>query len=532
MKLTKDELETMPKNQMIDTILTLQKNEENLTKANEHLLEQLRIACHRTYGRKTETASSLYEQQQLDLGIFNEAEAEADNAAEEPDIEKAVPKKPKKKGDKAEKLKRITNRREEHKTLSVEELNQKYGEGEWKELPQHIIYKLEHHQEYFEVVEYHIHSYAKNDNQTIVRAPKPAELFPKCIATPSLIASFITNKYAAAVPLYRQESLLLMEDIQISRAVMASWIIKTSEEYLKYLFEAMKQELLKQRLLHADETPLQVTKDGRPAGSKSYMWVYRTNPEISEKNIVLYEYCKTRGSKNPEEFLKGFRGIVVCDGWGAYHKLEKEHPGEYKVAGCWVHLKRKFVLVVKIDGKKIKGTLASTAVKKIQKIFHEENKIEKLPPDQHLAKRQEVIKPLVDEFFEWIRQKRKYVDQSSETGKGFTYALNQEPYLRAFLDNPDIPMDNNYAEQAIRPFTVGRKNWVMIDTEKGAEASAVIYSIIETAKANNLRIYDYLKYVLEELMVSFSNGNHEIPERLLPWSRELPQELHLKYTRA
>lgn len=393
----------------------------------------------------------------------------------------------------------------------------------WKKLPDELVFKLEHHPESFEAVTYHIGVYAKNDDETIVRATRPVDPFPKSIATPTLVSGIITAKYVNAVPLYRQEKAYEANDINISRATMANWVIKASESHLEKFYEQIKEEMMKQSLLHADETPFEVTKDGRQARSKSYMWVYRSGKNADIK-AVLYDYCYTRGHANPEAFLEDFSGTLVCDGYGAYHQLENENPGKYRIAGCWVHLKRKFTDVTKAV-KKAKGTSADTAVKKIQKIYHEEHLIEDLPPEEHLRKRKEKIEPLVDEFFDWIRRKINVIDSTSATGRGFQYALNQEKYLRTFLEDASIPLDNNAAEIAIRPFTVGRKNWVLIDTPKGARASAVIYSLVETAKANKLKVYPYIAYLLEELPKYTFTGK-DIPASLLPWSKDLPKDIY------
>lgn len=528
-KLSEKALNEMPKEALIPMILILQDNVEQLTKAVENLSEQIRIMNQRAYGRKTESAVYV-NQLQMDL-VFNEAEVLSDRNEPEPTLDEAAPRKPKKKGAKQDKLKKITNHRDIDLTISKEELDREYGEGKWKEMPEKLVYKLEHNPASFEAITYHVHVYAKNDNQTIVRAKSPVELFSKSIVTPSLLASIIHGKYVNAVPLYRLEQMFSQNNVEISRNVMANWVIKAAQEYFKYFYEAMKEVMIKSSLLHADETPFQVLhEDGRTASQKSYMWVYRTNVNTPGPKAVLYQYCRTRGHENPERFLADFVGKLVCDGYGAYHELERENPHKFTVAGCWVHCKREFVTIVKADGKKYECTLAAEAVRKIQKIYHEEHKIENLPPDEHLAKRQEIIKPLVDDFFDWVKEKQYLVDEKSSAGKAFTYALNQEKYLRVFLTDPAVPLDNNAAEIAIRPFTIGRKNWMFSDTEKGAESSAIIYSIVETAKAYHLRLYDYLKYLLEELPKVMINGNRDIPDRLFPWSDELPERLRKSYT--
>ena len=531
---TRDDLEKMPFSTVITMLLQAFDTIKQMSKTIDNLTEQVRIMNQRSYGRKTEAINnSHFKQEALDLG-FNEAEAVSDTNEPEPSLGEAAPDekdgekgkgKHKQKGDKEAKLKKITNHRDVMVELSEEELNARFGEGKWKKIGEEPIWKLEHHPASFEAVTYHICIYAKNDNQTIVRADKPVEMFQKSICTPSLLASIIFAKYVNAVPLNRQEKVYRDNDVFITRATMANWVIKAADEYLSYLYEAMKAEIMKNSLLHADETPVTVVRDGRAAGAESFMWVYRTNAKLTKKHLVMFQYCKTRGYQNPESFLKDFKGTLVTDAYGAYHKLEKTYPEKFKVAGCWVHAKRKVAEIVKSAKKDPTGSLADTAVKKIQLIYHAEHRIEDLPPEKHLKMRKELVKDLVDDFFTWVKEVRDTTDSQSATGQGFTYVLNQEKYLRAFLDNPDIPLDNNTAERAIRPVTLGRKNWVIIDTIKGADASAMIYSIVETAKANNLRTYDYLNYLLEELPKCMVGTKIEIPDRLLPWSDELPKSI-------
>lgn len=522
--LSENELKNMSKDALVDLIMGLQSSMNELNRTVDLLSESIRVMNQRSYGRKTETASPL--QMKLDLE-FNEAEALADPHEEEPALEEAAPKRKKRPvGKRKEDLEKITNHREVPIEIPEEELDQKFGKGQWKRLPDQIITKLEHIPASFEAVTYRIGVYAAKDNETIVRADKPVELWPNSIATPSLVSSIMFAKYINAVPLYRQEMAYADNNVNISRATMANWMIAASEKYLSYYVEEMHKKLIKQNYLHADETPVKVTKDGRETGTKSYMWVYTTMNQKDVPKIVLYDYRKTRSHEHPKEFLQGFSGTLTCDGYDAYHALEKEDPESFTVAGCWVHAKRKYAEIVKADGKqKAKGTLADKAVKKIAKIFYENNKLDDLSPEERLEGRQKKIKPMVDEYFDWVRKNQKYVDPASQTGKAFTYSLNQEKYLRTFLDDPVLVMDNNTAERAIRPFTTGRKNWVMIDTIKGAQASAVLYSLAETSKANGLRSYEYFRYLLTELPKYIHDFETEIPESLFPWSEEFPKEL-------
>lgn len=520
-KLSKETLMNMSNEALVEIILLLQNNIEQLNHNVELLTEQIRINNQRKFGRSSETTSALFELQQFDLA-FNEAEASKDESAKEPTIEQ-LPKKKKQKGTKENNLKKIANHREVVIEMTTEELNKKYGEGKWKKLPMETIVKLEHHPAFFEVVTYKIGVYAKNDNETIVRAEKPQELLPGSIVTPSLMSSILFAKYVNAVPLYRQEQAYQSNDVYICRQNMANWTIKMSNMYFKTYFDEMKKRMMHEKILNVDETPFLVTKDGRQAGSKSYMWVYRSS---NDKKIVLYDYQLTRKAEHPQKFLKDYDGIIVSDGYAAYHKLEKLQPDKFKVAGCWAHLKRIFATVIKSAGKEAsKGTIAEEASLRITKLYHMDNKGKDMTPEERNKYRQEIIKPLVDEFFEWAKVTQPKVLANSETGKGLQYAINQEQYLRTFLSNSIIPLDNNAAERSIRPFCLGKKNWVMIDTIQGAEASAIIYSIVETAKANDLKIYDYLKYLLEELPKYTKPFDSKLPTKLFPWSPDFPQEL-------
>ena len=525
---TTEQLEKIPVEILAKMYMEIMQSNAELKRTVELLTEQIRIMNQRNYGRKTESSSQLFDklQPQLDLG-FNEPEAAADKNEKEPGLDEVKPHRRKQKGTKKNNLAKITNHRDVNIEISEEELDEKFGKGKWKKLPDQIIEKLEHHPAFFEVVSYHIGVYAADDNQTIVRAEKPVEMFQKSVCTPSLLSSIIFAKYVNHVPLYRQEQVYSANEVFINRRVMANWVIRAAQEYLQYIFDKMRDVLISRRYLHADETPFLVNKDGRPANSKSYMWVYRTTTDEAEPQIVLYQYCHTRGHQNPKTFLDGFKGTLITDGYQVYHKLEKETPDQFKVAGCWVHCKRKFSEIVKASGKaRGTGLLAEEGVKKISEIYKVDKTIhnETTEEGEILKKRQDIIGPLVDEFFTWVKQNSEWVDEESAIGKAFTYAKNQKKYLREFLNDGNVPLDNNAAERAIRPFCIGRKNWIMIDTPAGADSSSVIYSIVETARANNLNMYEYMKYLLEELPEIIQKGK-EVPDRLMPWSSELPDKV-------
>ena len=252
---------------------------------------------------------------------------------------------------------------------------------------------------------------------------------------------------------------------------------------------------------------------------------YKELPDES-KPIVLYDYQKTRKLDHPREFLKDIKGIVITDGYQVYHSIEKLRQ-DITVAGCWVHAKRKFSEINKAFGHGSKReAISHEAVDRISMMFMLDKELNDLSKSERESKRQSVLKPLVDDFFVWTKDVYSKTANKSALGEALRYCINQEQYLRVFLTNGDVPMDNNAAERAIRPFTIGRKNWVMIDTIKGAEASAIIYSIVETAKANNLRTYDYLELLLTEIPNHMDDKNFDYFEKLMPWSDYVQEKCH------
>ena len=217
---------------------------------------------------------------------------------------------------------------------------------------------------------------------------------------------------------------------------------------------------------------------------------------------------------------------MVTDGYQVYHSIDKERQ-DLTVAGCWVHSKRKFSEINKAFGHGSKReTMSHEAEDRISKMFAIDKSFDGLSIKEREKRRQSELKPLVDDFFTWAKETYSKTANKSALGQALSYCINQEQYLRVFLDNGSVPMDNNAAERAIRPFTVGRKNWVLIDTIKGAKASAVIYSLVETAKANNLRTYEYLELLLTEIPNHLDDKNFDYFENLMPWSDYVKERCH------
>ena len=267
-----------------------------------------------------------------------------------------------------------------------------------------------------------------------------------------------------------------------------------------------------------------------------YMWVHLTGELSPVPKIVVYEYQKTRHSGHPREYYKKFNGILMTDGLEQYHKLAREHEGIVN-ANCFAHARRHFANAIKAMGKgnkeAVESSVAYKALVRIGAVYKLEETLKNLSPEDRLKERQASIKPLVEEYFAWVKEvlASSIVLPKSETVKGLNYSINQEEYLKVFLTDGEVPIDDSASERALRNFTIGRKNWMTINTVRGAQASAIIYSITETARANNLNVYYYIKHLLTELpQLVDENGNIEqaMLEPLMPWSKNLPADCYSK----
>lgn len=411
-------------------------------------------------------------------------------------------------------------------TLSEEKLQDVFGTDGWKQLPDEIYKRVRVQPAVYTVEEHHVAVYAGKDNQTIIKADRPKNLLRNSLLTPSLAASIMNAKYVNGLPLYRISQEFLRNDIHISRQVMVNWMIQCADRYLGILYDRLHKEMYQFHVLQADETPVMVTKDGRPVNSKSYMWIYRTGKSYADTPIILYEYQRTRKADHPEEFLKDFKGIVVCDGYSAYRKLDRENP-DIVFAGCWSHARRRFAEALKAlpkaAQKNAKETVAYEAVSRIAAIYHLDNQMEGQPAKVRKMYRQANIRPLVEAFFAWAKEIQiKNQLSRGKTLDGINYCINQEVSLKAFLEDGDIPMDNNATESALRSFCLHKHTWKLIDSLDGANASAIIYSITETAKANNLNPFRYLEHVLTVLKDHQDDREYSFINDILPWSEKLP----------
>ena len=534
--------------QQTDSFHLLQKQNETIQAQNEALLkqvadlrEQIAILTNRMFGNKSERNTQIPGQLSLNLDdpstAFNEAEALVEEGyPEEPGIDEVIDKKrrrtPRPKGKRDVDLKDIPTTREDH-YLSKEELDKKFPHG-WKQLDDEVYKELKRIPESYEAVEHHIGVYAgTGEGDTIVRGKAPKRLLSHSILTPSLAASVFTAKYINAVPLNRLSEWYSYSGVNISRQVMAGWIIRLDDYYLGPVHQRLKEELFASHVIHCDETPFKMTgeKDEGDPKSKDYMWVYHATGKSRGHPVYLYEYDNgSRAASVPDAYLKKYQGVLVTDGYASYHTLEKRRPDDLKVAGCWIHCKRKFHEIVKVIGNVRNATpgqkVALEAERRISAIIHTDNMYKDSSCEERLENRRQSVTPLVNAFFTWVNETaaRKDLDKSSALNTALNYALNQEKYLRTFLEDPEVPTNNNDAERSIKKFCVGKHSWHIIDSKRGAKASAMMYSLAETAKANRLNPYKYFEYLLEQL-VEHPRGNvpEDVLKDLMPWSNKLPE---------
>ncbi len=508
---------------------------DQMTAELKKLSDQIAISNRRRFGRSSEVMNdpnqlTIRFLEDGTLAFFNEAEAVSDPDVKEPETletEEPEGKTAKRKKSTGKKKKDIEGLPTEIVThyLSDAELIKRFGVDGWKRLPDQVIRHYLFVPAEVKVEEHHIGVYAAKDESGIEKAPHPRQLLRGSLVSASLAAAIINGKYVNALPLYRLEQEFERYGLTIPRVNMANWMIRLAEDYFGILYDYLHKQLYTYPVIQADETPVLVNKDGRPAGSKSYMWVYRSGYLYKDKQIILYNYQKTRNASHPRTFLFGYSGICVTDGYQVYHTLENERE-DLTIAGCWVHMRRRWEDVLStIPKEQQKKTTSYLIMKHIQAIYREEGKLKELSSADRLNQRQRIIKPMVDAFFAYLKQNEDSFAKTEKVQDALHYALNQEKHLRVFLDYGDVPIDNNASERAIRGFCVGKKNWQMIDTINGANSSAILYSIAETAKANNLKPYDYFKYLLEEIPKHLEDTDRTFIEKLLPWSPDLPSEI-------
>jgi len=487
---------------------------ERLALENELMREEIRLLRAIRFGASSERT------QLSGQGIlFNEVEALYSPSLEEPPVEKVISaRRVRPRGKRELDLSGLEVRRIDY-VLQADELTCPCCGGNLHEMSVDIRRELEYVPARYTIIEHATHIYAcracqKDAEHTpILKAPSPRPLFSGSLASASLLTQVICDKYLYHLPLYRQEAAFAHEGITLSRQTLANWVLKASEEWLFGIYAKMKERLLTESCLHADETTLEVLREpGRTAQQKSYMWLYRTSGDTAHP-LVLYEYRPSRSAEHPRAFLEGFKGYLHTDGYAGYHRL----PDTIRVVGCWAHARRKFDEALKATpADRHPGSLAQYGLALINAMFDLERKFKDMGPKERYRARMVESLPVAEELYRWADSADAL--PKSLVGRAIHYLKEQREYLMRVFEDGRLELSNNRAERSIKPFVIGRKNWLFSNTPRGADASAVVFSIIETAKENRLSVFEYLKYLLERLPEATSS---EI-DSLMPWSKSLP----------
>lgn len=476
--------------------------------------EQYRLSREKKFGASSEKTAP--EQ----LSLFNEAEVETVLFHTEPKIEEVlVNYRKKKKGHKEKILQDLPVETIEYNLTKEEQIcpqcsaplheMSKEIRKELKVIPAQVI--VTEHVQYI----YACRNCQKNEIKTpVITAPMPVPVIKNSLASPSLISYIMTRKYVEAIPLYRQEQQLRHYGIELSRQTLANWMIYSANNWLKPLYQRMHQHLKQKEVLHADETVLEVLcEPDRPAATNSYMWMYRTSSD--SEAIVLYDYQEGRSGEYPKGFLQGFNGYLHVDGYAGYHKVPAT------LVGCWAHARRKYDEALKALPEGFAGVSSKEGLEYCNHLFAIERQLEDVSFEERYIQRLKLSKPILEAYFAWAEMQQQRSLPQSYLGKAVTYSLNQREKLQNFLLDGRLELSNNRGERAIKPFAIGRKNWLFSNTPKGAAASAIIYSIIETAKENGLMPFNYMTYLLEKLPNIDLQDTTQL-DKLLPYYTDLP----------
>lgn len=494
----------------------LEKQINKLEKENLILQEKVDFLTRKLYGNKSEQTLSLGIEGQM--SIFDEAEREANREAIEPDMKDVESYRRKRfVGQREELLKDIPHEKKLC-TLAEEDrfcvtcgdilysVGEEFVRTEIEVIPAKVRV-IDYYRETFEC-----RSCRKKGEVYMEKSPMPTAVMQHSYASPSTVSWVIHQKYELAVPLYRQEKEWEALGVNLSRATMSNWIITCYRDWLSPITKLLHEKLLEQPYLHVDETPVQVLNEpGRKNTTDSYMWVYSSIKE-SKQPIRFFEYQPGRSGKYPETFLKDFTGFIHTDAYKGYEKVS----GITRCL-CWSHLRRYFVDALPKDIKSPEATIPSQAIAYINKLFEIEKKLEVLSANGRMEQRLEQELPVLEAFWLWAKTTSMGILPKSKLGQAFAYAFNQKEGLMNYLLDGNCALSNNLAENSIRPFTIGRKNWLFSGSPKGAEASAGIYTLIETAKANGLNPNKYIKYILGDIPGTAFLEHPEFLEDYMPW---------------
>ena len=503
--------------------------QQQITELNAKLKwyeEQFRLAQHKRFGASSEKSHP----DQLELPLFNEAEVLATPSGEETPMEQVTYERRKPTGKKEIDWDRLPVETVVYTLTESEQVCPCCG-GALHEMSTETRNEIAVIPAQVKVVRHVRQVYAcrrceREDIHTpIVTAPMPRPVHPGSLVSPSLLSHIMCQKYVEGLPLYRQEQQFARIGFSLSRQNMANWMIYGAEQWLSPVTDAMKVALLQRDVLYADETTLQVLQEpGKSAESNSYLWLYRTGRE--GPSIVLYDYQRTRGGEHPRDYLADFHGYLHVDGYPGYHKVK-----DVTLVGCWAHARRKYDEALKgLPKEQRHDTAAAQGLNFCNQLFAIEQDLKDVTPDERYAARLERSQPVLDAYLAWLKQQRPRVTPKSLLGQAIGYSLNQWEKLTAFLKDGRLELDNNRSERAIKPFVIGRKNWLFANTPRGATASATIYSVMETAKENGLILFPYLMYLFEQLPQLIGPLDSEALEPFMPWSPTLPASCRMNHS--
>jgi transposase len=489
---------------------------------NNWYIEQLRLANLKRFGSTSEKTDNIDQ-----LSFFNEAENLADENIPEPKLEEITYKCKKRVGKREELYEGLPIRQIVHELPEEQQICGSCGENlhacghevlrrELEIIPAQVQ-AVEHVQTVYSCRS--CEKYAAKDKLSLIKSAVPRPVIPNSgIASASLVSLVLCNKFVLALPIYRQAQELERIGAKISKQTLSNWIIYVAMHWLILIYNLLHSELLSQDIGHADETTVQViNEEGRKSTQKSYMWLYRTGKD-SARPVILLDYQQTRHGKHPLKFLEKFEGYLHVDAYAGYRKLENQNV---TLVECWSHARRKFDEALKaMDKKDRAGSIALIGFDYCNKLFKLEDRYTKLELDSEERFKRRLLesKPIAEAFFKWAEPLVPGTHSKSKIGRALRYAVNQQPRLMNFFLDGRLEISNNLAENAVRPFAVGRKNWLFIYSEKGANASAIAYSIVQTAQANGLVPFMYLNYLLQELP-NIKTGQ-QISD-YLPWNPEV-----------
>ncbi len=510
-----------------DTVTISREEYESLLRANTELAQQVKDLSEAIALLRKQRFGSSSEKNKVDDGseqlsfLFNEAEVYSDTAGsaakQEPDLTTVKEHTRTKRAVNSVNLPDDVEIERVDKRLEGDDLNCPNCGEQMEEIGETVIRRLKLVPAKAVIVETHIHSYAckkctvgEDEKTPIVSAKDDPPVIPGSNTTAEAISFLAEGKFVEYSPLYRMEQILNRRGIPLSRQTMSHWLLRACELYLEPIWDLMKVLLLEEDILHADETTLQVLHElDRKAQTKSYMWLYRTG-RYARQQLVLYEYQQTRSAEHPEDFLLGYKGFLNTDGYAGYHKL----PETIRVVGCQGHARRKFVEALDaLKEEDRKGTAQERGVQYFDALFALEEKWHDLDPDERKKLRAEFAKPILDELYNWVFHLN--ASTKSLLGKAAHYTRSQWQWLIRYLEDGRLEISNNRAERSIKPFVIARKNFLFANTPSGAKASAIYFSLIETAKENDLDPYRYLTWVLKTAPTLNMKDCDQV-EKLLP----------------